>query len=448
MQESLDNPEFLELVRSKDWKQVKQRLAENPAWDISRLLHIVENDEMVILFRLLPRELAAEVFSELDIIDQEFLLNQMGKDKVRELLSTLDADDRTELFEELPSEVAQKLLDLLPLNQRKETLELLGYPRESVGRLMVPDYIAVRAEDRVEDVLLKIRKHGTDEQTLDTIYVVDRTGKLLYFLPLRKFLITDPSVQVDTIEDKKTVSIFAFEDQENAAKKMKDYNLIAIPVVDSRDTLLGVVTIDDAVDILEYEATEDFQKKSALIPLGINYTEAPYWMLYRKRIGWLILLLFANFFSGAVIEHYEAAVSKVVALAFFIPVLIDTGGNTATQVATLIIRAISLEEFSAKKWFDIVKKELLIGTLLGTTLGLLLFLRGYFWLGSGEIGAAVGISMLAIVFYSNFLGSILPLIIYKCKFDPAVVSGPLLTTLVDAIGLIIYFNLAILFLQI
>ncbi len=448
MQENLDNPEFRQLIQAKQWKLVKQLLIGSNPWDISKLLHILKNEEMVFVFRLLPRELAAEVFSELDLSNQEYLLEQMGQENVRTILSMLDADDRTELFDELPAEVAHQLLDLLPSDQRKETLELLGYPRESIGRLMIPDYITVTEGTRVQDVFTLIRKYAKDNQTLDTIYVVDKKRKLLYFLPLRKFLLSDPLKKVEEVEGKQSISVSAFDDQEIAVKKMKDYNLVAIPVVDSRDTLLGVVTIDDAFDVLEDETTEDFHKKSALIPLGINYSDASSWMLYKKRIGWLIMLLFANFVSGSVIEHFEAAISTVVALAFFIPVLIDSGGNTATQVATLIIRAIIVEDFTMKKWFQAIKKEIVVGILLGTTLGLILFFRGYFWLDSGNIGAAVGISMTIIVLYANFLGVILPIVVYKCKLDPAVVSGPLLTTLVDAVGLIIYFNLARFFLQI
>lgn len=448
MQENLGNPEFLKLIRNKEWKLVKQRLISSTPWDISKLLHVLKNKEMALVFRLLPTELAADAFSEMDLSDQKYLLEQMGQENVKAILSMLDADDRTELFDELPAEVAHQLLDLLPSDQRKETLELMGYPPESVGRLMTPDYITVNEHTSVADVFALIRKYGKDGQTLDTIYVIDKKRKLLYFLPLRKFLLADPLEKVREVEGKQYVSIFAYDDQEAAVKKMKDYNLVAIPVVDSRNILLGVVTIDDAIDVLEDETTEDFQKKSALTPLGVNYSEASFWILYKKRIGWLIMLLFANFFSGAVIEHFEAAISTVVALTFFIPVLIDSGGNTATQVATLIIRAISIEEFTMKKWLQAIRKEILVGILLGTTLGLILFFRGYFWLDSGNIGAAVGISMLIIVLYANFLGVILPIVVYKCRLDPAIVSGPLLTTLVDAIGLIIYFSLAKAFLQI
>jgi len=311
-----------ELVKNKDWRSLKNILSQKPAPDIAELLQNMDEKDMVVLYRLLPREQAAEVFAELNPQSQRHLLKQMNNQQIRETILELHPDDRTELFEELPGQVTQKLLNLLPPEERKEAMDLLGYPENSVGRLMTPDYIAIKSSWKVEDALQHIRKYGRATETIDTIYIVDDRWHLLDDMPIKKLILADPKESISSLMDNKFISISAFEDQEKAAEIMKRYDLVVLPVVDSEGILMGIITIDDILDVLEEETTEDFQKESAVAPLKISYSSASSLTLYRKRIGWLLLLLIADFLSSSVIAHFKNTLQAVIALAFFIPVLI------------------------------------------------------------------------------------------------------------------------------
>ena len=435
-------PDIKELIEVKDWKSLKFFLSECYPSDIADLIESLDKSDAAILFRLLPRTQAAAVFAEFDPQMKENLLKQMSNQHIKEILSELSPDDRNRTFGELPGKVTQKLLNLLPAEKRREALEILAYPKESIGKIITPDYIAVRPYWTIEQAIKHIRNLGKDAETINMIYVVDDEWHLLDDIPIRRFILADPKQKVESIMDGKFISISAFDDQEKAVHIMKRYDLLALPVTDSEGVLIGIVTIDDILDVLEKEMTEDFHKGSAVTPLEKNYASASFLFLYKRRVTWLFLLLVADFLSSSVIAHFEHALQAVIALAFFIPILIDSGGNVATQVATLVIRAISTGEISLKNWFNILKKELFIGILLGITLGITLFLRGFFWKGGPQVGIVVGISMVGIVLWPNLLGSLLPFILSKLKLDPAVISSPLLTTLVDATGLLLYFSIA------
>jgi len=435
-------PEIERLIKLKEWRRLKNLLLKWPAPDIADLLENLNEEDMVILFRLLPHHQAVVVFTQLGHDRQKSLLKRIGDRHIKEIIFELSPDDRTKLFEELPGKITQKLLNLLPPEERERTLELLGYPENSVGRLVTPDYVAVRPYWTVEQAICHIRQRGRDVETIDMIYVVNDDWVLLDDIPIRRFILADPKQKVSSLMDGQFISISAFEDQEEAVKKMKRYDLVTLPVTSSENVLIGIVTIDDIIDVLEEETTEDFQKGAAVSPFEISYMTASPFFLYKKRIVWLLLLLIADFLSASVIAHFEKVLQAVIALALFMPVLIDSGGNTATQSATLIIRAISTGELTLKKWFNVVRKELLTGILLGMTLGIILYIRSFFWKGGPKIGLVVGLSMMGVVFWANLLGSLLPIILTKFKLDPAVISSPLLTTLIDATGLIIYFSLA------
>ncbi len=435
-------PEIKDLIGNKDWKKIKELFSDWQAVDIADLLADLPEDEMIILYRLLPRKQAARVFVELESDDQEHILTQIKSQQLKELVLEISPDDRTEIFEELPAQVTQKLMDLLPSEERKEALFLLGYPENSLGRLMTPDYISVRPYFTLRNALEYIRKYGKDSETINMLYVTDDESKLLDEIPIRRIILGNPEHTIESVMDYSFIAGSAFDDQDEGAEMMKRYDLVALPVIDSEGVLIGIVTIDDIIDVMDEEATEDFQKEAAVSPLELGYMSTSPFVLYRKRIGWLVLLLVADFLSSGVISHFEELISKFITLTIFIPILIDSGGNTATQSATLVIRAISLGELTVKKWFQVVKRELVIGALLGISLGIILFLRSFVWRGGPEIGLVLAISMVAIVFWTNVAGCILPIILTKLNFDPAVVSSPLLTTMVDAVGLIIYFNIA------
>lgn len=435
-------PDIEEHIKSKDWSALKEILSEFDAPDIAELLDNLEEKDAVIVFRLIHKEKVSDVFAELDPSLQEYLLRHIvGKD-LEGLLEDLSPDDRTALFEDLPGQMTQKLLNILPPEERKESLELLGYPEESVGRLMTPDYVAVRPDWKIKKAIAHIKEKGRDAETINMIYVVDDYWKLIDDIPIRRFLLSPPEEAVSSLMDHKFVAIDAMEDQEQAYQVIKKYNLNVLPVVDKEGILLGIVTVDDILDVLEEEITEDFQKSSAIVPIEENYYTVGIATLYKKRVGWLMLLLVTDFLSSSIIAHFEDALKAVIALAFFIPVLIDSGGNIAAQSSTLIIRALAMGELTVKKWFSVVKKELLIGIMLGLTLGSILYIRGFFWRGGPLVGMVVGMAMVAITLWSNLMGSLLPMVLTRFKLDPAVISSPLLTTVVDSTGLLIYFMLA------
>ena len=435
-------PEIRDLIEQNDWINLKNVISDWPSPDIADLLGYLDNKGSVILFRLLPKNMASDVFSKLDITEQEDLLNKISNAEVENLILNTAYDDRTDLFEDLPGRLTQKILNILPVNERVKSLELLGYPEMSVGRLMTPNYIAVNSNLNVSKAIAHIRSRGPAAETVDIIYVVDNDWKLLDDIPIKKFILAEPDQIVHDIMDQNYICIEAKQDQEEAYHLIKRYDLNVLPVIDEEGVLLGIVTVDDILDVLEEEVTEDFQKTSAINPVDESYTIAPPLLLYRKRIGWLTILLIADFLSSNIIAHFQFALEAIISLAFFIPILIDSGGNTAAQSSTLVIRALATGELTLKKWFQVVRKELLVGLMLGLTLALILYIRSYFWRGGPQVGLVVGFSMFVIVLWANLLGSLLPIILTKLKLDPAVTSSPLLTTVVDSTGLIIYFTFA------
>lgn len=437
----LITPEIQSLIEQKKWGDLRNALQEIPVPDLADLLLNLHKKERGILFRILPKPLSSEVFSYLDSSNKDALLKEMTNGEARHLLADLSPDDRAQFFEELPGQATQMLLNLLSPEDRKETLTLLGYPEESVGRFMTPDYVAVRAEWTIEQALEHIRNKGKDSETINVIYVVDPSGKLIDDLELSKFILANPSDLIERIMDHNFVSIMAYEDREKAVQLIQHYDLDVLPVIDSDGILVGIVTVDDVMDVAQEEATEDFQKVAAVAPLKTSYRESSLWTLYRKRIGWLVALVLVNLASSGVIAAYEETLAATIALAFFIPLLIDSGGNAGAQSATLMIRAIATGDVHLERWMWAVGREMGVGILLGLTTGLATWVLGLFR-GGFEIGIVVGLSMVSIVVVANMVGVILPFLLSKFRLDPAVASGPLITSIADVAGLIIYFSIA------
>jgi magnesium transporter len=435
-------PEITDLIEQRDWINLKNVISDWPSPDIADLLGYLDSKDSVILFRLLHKNTASDVFSKLGIAEQEDFLTKINNAEVENLILNTAYDDRTDLFEDLPGRLTQRILNVLPASERVKSLELLGYPEMSVGRLMTPNYIAVKSNLNIQNAIDHIRSRGQDAETVDMIFVVDNDWKLLDDVPIKRFILAEPDQMVHEIMNHTVISIEAKQDQEEAYHLIERYDLNVLPVVDTDGVLLGIVTVDDIIDVLEEEVTEDFQKASAIHPVEENYTVATPFLLYKKRIGWLTILLVADFLSSNILAHYEFALKAVISLAFFIPILIDSGGNTAAQASTLVIRALATGELTLKRWFLVVRKEMLIGLMLALTLACILYIRSFFWKGGPQVGLVVGFSMFLIVIWANLLGSLLPIILTKLKFDPAVTSSPLLTTIVDSTGLLIYFTSA------
>jgi magnesium transporter len=430
-----------DLLAQRLWLEARELLQDAPAPDIADFLIEVDNQDRILLFRLLPRPTASEVFSYLEPQKKDDLLSNLSDKEARRLLAGLSPDDRTDFFEELPGQATQRLLNLLSLEDRREALQLLGYPEESVGRLMTPDYVAVRPDWTVGQAIEHIRRRGRDSETINVIYVVDPSWKLLDALELRRFILAQSGVNVEAIMDYAFVSISGHEDREKAVDLIQRYDLDALPVVDSEGVLVGIVTVDDVMDVAQEEATEDFHLVGGVIPLKSSYREVGLWSLFIKRIGWLTGLILVNIAAAEIIAFHEELLLSSIALAFFIPLLIATGGNTGAQSATMMIRAIATGDLRPDHWLWAAARESLLGIILGLSLGILVWFLGYYR-GGLRMGIVVFLSMAGIVLVSNLIGAGLPFLLNKLRVDPAVASSPLITSVADVAGLSIYFSIA------
>lgn len=437
----IDELNVRQLIEDNQLSELRNRIIIYPIPDIADLLMELDKPNRVLVFRLLPRPLSSEVFSYLKTDDQNELLKALNNEETRNLLSCLRPDDRTNLFEELPGRVTQKLLNLLSSEDLKSVRLLLGYPEKSVGRLMTPDYVAIRPSWTITEAIEHIRVKGRNSETVSLIYIVDEDWKLLDVISLQKLILASANQKVEALMDYSFINLLAFDDREEAVKVMQRYDVWALPVVDSEGVLLGVVTFDDVMDVAEEEATEDFHKVAAVSPLRTSYQEASPLELYKKRIVWLVTLVIFNLITIKILASYEDVLASAIALTFFIPLLIGTGGNTGTQSATLMVRAIATEDIGLSHWWQTFLKETSVSIALGITMGATGLILGYFR-GGFEIAIVIGLTMLAIVLVANFIGFSLPFILSKLNLDPAVASNPLISSIVDATGLLIYFTIS------
>lgn len=440
--------EAIQAIEERDWKRAKEILSSWSAPDIAELFREIDPKDRPLVLILLPPDLQADVFFELDSGMQEYIFKALPDSHVKSLIEELDPDERTRIFEHLSPRLLRRLLNLLPPEERKEALQLLGYPENSVGRLMTPDYVAIKRSWTIGKALEHIREWGKDSETIDIVYVVDDSWKLLDDVPIRKLLLADPDQIVESVMDFEVVSITADKDQEEAIKLARKYNLIALPVTDAEGHLLGIVTIDDLLDVMQEEHTEDFAKYSAIeaLPENIgfltNLKEAPIRKILRSRLTWLAILLIMDFVTGSIIQSFEETISRYVVLVTFLPVLVDTAGNAGTQAATLVIRALALETVRLRDWLYLLGRELLIASALGIIMGLGISIMGIIRSGSLEICMVVVLSMVVNVIVGSIAGVLLPFIFVSLKKDPAAASMPLITTLADIIGTWIYLGIA------
>lgn len=429
------------LLQSKRWMELRETLASWPPAEIADLLMNLDNVDRALLFRSLPRLVSSEVFAYMETEEQNGLLADLTAEETRHLLAHLSPDDRTQLFEELPGQATQKLLNFLSAEDLREARQLLGYPEESVGRLMTPDYVAVRPEWTIQHALEHIRSRGRNSETINVIYVTDANWRFLDALDLRHFILADPEQRVADIMDQSYVRLSAFDDREKAVQVMQRYDLPVLPVVDSDGILVGIVTFDDVFDVAEEETTEDFHKTAAVTPIRGSYSDAHIPELYSKRIGWLLALVFVNIFSGGAIAAFEDTLAASIALVFFLPLLIDSSGNAGSQAATLMVRALAMGDVCLKDWARILGKEILVAGLLGLTMGAAVSLIAA-WRGGPDVSVVVSLSMVLVVVVGSTIGTILPFVLSRLKFDPATASAPLITSLADISGVVIYFSLA------
>ncbi len=446
------SPEIQTLIEARRWAELRRVAwpeADTIAPDLAELLAELDKADRMLFFRALPRPLASEVFAHLeaDPDARDALLTALTDQEMRGLLATLSPDDRASLLDELPGQVTQRLLNFLNPTDLAEVRQLLGYPEDSVGRLMTPDYVAVRPEWSVAQALAHIRRRGHESETIDIIYVHDEHWKLLDELPLRRFILAQPEQRVSDIMDGSFVSLSAYDDREEAVRAVRRYDRVALPVVDSQGVLIGIVTVDDILDVVEEEFTEDFQKFAAMEPIREGYWQTSRWRLYRSRVGWLAALVMVGLISSGVIAAFEDVLAEVVVLAFFIPLLMGAGGNTGSQSATITIRAISTGEVTINEWARVFFKEVSIGLALGLSLGALGMVLGVVQ-GGGlntagfEIGLVIFLTMTIMLSLTNVLGMSLPFVLTRFNLDPASASGPMVASISDALGLLVYFSVA------
>lgn len=393
---------------------------------------------------------AANVFRILDFPTQERIVKKLSGPKIAELINELPPDDRTSFFSELHGDVVKKMIILLSPADRKEALSLLGYPEESVGRLMTPDYITVREDWSVARILDHIRKYGKNSETIDVIYVIDERGVLLDDIRIREILLVNPDTIVRDLMDNRLISLRANDPQEEAVNVFRMNNRVALPVTDDDLIMLGIVTVDDILWVANEESTEDIQRIGGMEALDEPYLDVSLMQLTRKRAGWLIILFIGELFTATVMQYYEHQLERVLVLTMFIPLIVSSGGNSGSQASTLIIRAMALGEVALSDWWRVMRREFMSGLILGLILGVIGFTRIYAWhLFSDvygehwfEIAMTVSISLVGIVLWGSLIGSMFPFILRRFGADPATSSAPFVATMVDVTGLIIYFSVA------
>jgi magnesium transporter len=433
-------PEIAELIAARRWIELREVLEDWPAPEIADLMLALGKVDRVLLFRSLARADAAETFSYLELEQQDALLMELSDEETRKLLADLPPDDRTHLLEELPGQATQRLLNLLGAGDRKEATWLLGYPEDSVGRLMTPDYVAVRPGWTVEQALRHLRARGPRSETVNMVYVVDEKWHLLDDIELRRLILAEPETPVSEVMDESVTSIPASAPREEAVTLIRRYDLIALPVVDSDGVLLGIVTVDDVMDVAEEEATEDFHRVGSVGPIRTSLKEAAIGYLYQRRIGWLMALVFVNVFSGAGLAAFEDTIAATVSLVFFLPLLIGSGGNAGAQSSTLIVRALATGDVRASDWFRLLGKELAVALLMGVTMAL--GVAAIAAVRAPEVVLVVSLTMTISVLFGSLFGMSLPFVLTRLKMDPATASAPLITSVADIAGVLIYMTLA------
>lgn len=454
--EKLVLPEIRELIQDEDFATLREVLCQWEPADVADLMEdLEEREEALLAFQCLEPELATRTFEYLPFPDQEDLLQALPETQLSLILNELAPDDRTALLEELPADEVERLLTLLTPENQRISRSLLSYGEGTVGRLMTPEYITVRGEWTVSEVLEHIRKIGSDSESLNAVYVIDASHRLIDDIRIREILLARAEARVSDIMDEKFVALTVTDTEATAVEMFRKYDRSLLPVVDSRGTLLGIVTVDDVLDVAEEASTRNFQQFGGLEALDEPYISTPILELVRKRGTWLVLLFLGEMLTASAMGFFEHEIQKAVILALFVPLIISSGGNSGSQAATLIVRAMAVGEVKLRDWWTVIRREIPTGFVLGLALGMIGFLR--IWLASwftdiygphaALLGLTVGIALLGVVLWGTICGSMLPFLIRRCGLDPATSSAPFVATLVDVTGLVIYFSAALFLLR-
>ncbi len=437
-----------ELLDSKQYTRLRQMLSELNDADIAALLEEMEEQDMLKVFRILPKDLAADVFSYMDVDNQQFIITSLSDRDAANIVDNLMADDAADLMEEMPANVVKKILANASLETRRDINHLLRYPEDSAGSIMTVEYVDLKENLTVDEAIARIRKIGVDSETINICYVLDSRRKLVGTVALRYLLLSQPDEVISDIMHENVISISTMMDQEEVARQFQKYDFTAMPVVDNENRLVGIITVDDIVDILKEEATEDIEKMAAIVPSDKPYMKTGVLETWKKRIPWLLLLMVSATFTGRIIASYESALSACMVLSTFIPMLMDTGGNAGSQASVSIIRGISLDEIRFYDLPGVIWKEARVALLCGVTLSAANFVKlMLFDRVAVQVAFVICITLVVTVFVAKIVGCSLPMLAKKIGFDPAVMASPFITTIVDALSLVIYFQIATVLLQ-
>jgi len=445
-----------DIIHQRNWDQLRERLRELNPSDVADLIIALPAEEEAFVFRVLSKEQAAEVFSYLPPDHQEELIASLTNEQVRSVLQSMTPDDRTRLLEEMPAEVTRRLLTTLSPDELKNVRFLLGYPEDTAGRYMTPRYVIIEPEMTAGQALEHIRKTGRGKETVNVVYIVDAKGRLVEDIRLSSLVLADPETKVLDIQDPPMVKILATDDREEVLKAFERYDRLALPVTDADGHMLGIITVDDILDVAEQEATEDIQKLGGQQALDAPYLNVGVWSMVRKRAGWLSALFLGEMLTATAMSYFEGEIARAVVLALFVPLIISSGGNSGSQATSLVIRSLALRELRLRDWFHVFRRELISGLCLGALLGAIGFIRIVLWekvhftdYGTHYMLVAftVWAALLGVVTFGTLAGSMLPFILRRLGFDPATASAPFVATLVDVTGLVIYFTVALLILR-
>jgi magnesium transporter len=448
-------PDLARVIEERDFPALHEMLKRSPPPAAAGLIESLPVERQVVAFRALPRDLAADVFEYLPLEAQQQLLRAMAREEVATILNEMAPDDRTAMLDELPGTVTQHLLQLLTPEERAVAVTLLGYPEGSIGRLVTPDYVRVRPDWTIEYVLDHIRRYGQDSETLSIVYVIDERGRLVGEIPIRKILLLPPDTRVSEVTDRRVVALKATDTQESAVPVFQNEDRVALPVVDSGGTLIGIVTVDDVLDVAQHAATRTLQRFGGLQALDEPYLQVPFLAMVRRRASWLVVLFLGEMLTATAMAFFEKEIQRAVVLALFVPLIISSGGNSGSQAATLVIRALALGELSLGEWWRVMRREVWSGLARGGILGAIGFLRIALWSAFSDlygphwhlVAITVGVALVGVVLWGTLAGSLLPFVLRRFGLDPAVSSAPFVATLVDVTGLLIYFSAAVLILR-
>ena len=437
------------LLDEKKYGTLRDILVTMKPFDIAAVFEELQDEKTPILFRILPKELAAETFVEMDDETQEFLIHGFSDSELKEVVDELFVDDAVDLIEEMPANVVKRILQA-DKDMRKQINELLKYPEDSAGSIMTTEFIVLRPDMTAEMAIKRIRRTGVDKETIYTCYVNDENNKLIGITTVKDLLLSEDDTPVKDMMEENVISVHTLDDQEQVAQMFSNYNFLALPVVDNEMRLVGIVTIDDAIDVIQEEATEDIEKMAAVLPSDKPYMRTGVFGIYRKRAPWLLILMLSATFTSTIISSFDGILAQIIILSSFIPMITGSGGNAGSQASVSVIRALSLGEIEFKNTLAVLWKEVRVAVLCGLTLAVanffkLLFfdLRGYTGAGSPiQIAFVVSATLVGTIIMAKIVGSSLPILASKIGFDPAVMANPLISTVCDSLSLLIYFAVA------